>query len=197
MMDDLIFFPPAVSQGQFYRFFSHGFIHADIGHLAFNMLALWSFGEGLERVFSFGCVFDKWGRLLYLLLYFSALFMASFPDYLKHRNSYHWRSLGASGAVSAIIFSMIVFFPQTPIGIIFLPIRIPGWIFGLVYLGISAYLDKRGGGNINHSAHFWGAAYGVVFTILLCVFFADSFDVLENFKTQLQSSGNSLVLLCQ
>jgi membrane associated rhomboid family serine protease len=197
MMDDLIFYPPAVSQGQFYRFFSHGFIHADIGHLAFNMLALWSFGEGLERVFSFGCVFDKWGRLLYLLLYFSALFMASFPDYLKHRNSYHWRSLGASGAVSAIIFSMIVFFPQTPIGIIFLPIRIPGWIFGLLYLGISAYLDKRGGGNINHSAHFWGAAYGVVFTILLCVFFADSFDVLENFKTQLQSSGNSLVLLCQ
>ena len=198
MMDDMIFNPPAITKrGQFYRFFTHGFIHADWGHLIFNMIALWSFGEGLEKVFSFDCVFDKWSKLLYLFLYFSALFMASFPDYLKYKDSYHFRSLGASGAVSAVIFSMILFFPQTPIRIFFIPIDIPGWIFGLVYLGISAYLDKRGGGKINHSAHFWGAAYGIILTILYCVFFANNFDIFENFKTQIQSSSKDLVLLCQ
>jgi membrane associated rhomboid family serine protease len=197
MMNDMIFYPPSVQRGQWWRFFTHGFIHADYGHLIFNMIAFWSFGEGLEKVFSFDCVFDHWGKLLYLALYFSALFMASFPDYLKYKDSYHFRSLGASGAVSAVIFSMILFFPQTPIGIIFLPIRIPGWIFGLLYLGVSVYLDKRGGGRVNHSAHFWGAAYGIVLTILYCVFFAKSFDVFENFMAQFKSSSASLVLQCQ
>lgn len=198
MMNDLVFYPPAVSRGQWYRFFSHGFIHADVAHLAFNMIALWSFGEGLERVFSFDCIFGGMGRWLFLLLYFSAFFVASFPDYLKYKDSYHFRSLGASGAVSAIIFSMILFFPQTPIGIIILPgIQIPGWIFGLLYLGISVYLDKRGGSTINHSAHFWGAAYGIGLTIALCVAFAEGFDVFENFITQLKSSSDELVLRCK
>ncbi len=198
MKEDMIFYPPAIkNRNQWYRFFTHGFIHADIAHLAFNMLALYSFGEGLEAVFSFDCVFDKWGKLLYLFLYFSALFMASFPDYIKYKDSYHFRSLGASGAVSAVIFSMILFFPQTPIGIIFLPVSVPGWIFGLLYLGISAYLDKRGGGTINHGAHFWGAAYGIVLTVLYCLFFARNFNLFENFMTQLKSSSSHLTLLCQ
>ncbi|HVF96889.1 MAG TPA: rhomboid family intramembrane serine protease [Flavisolibacter sp.] len=197
MKDDLIFYPPAIhNRKQWYRFITHGFIHADPFHLIFNMLALWSFGEGLERVFSFDCVFDRWGKVLYLLLYFSALFMASFPDYLKYKDSYHFRSLGASGAVSAVIFSMILFFPQSPISVFFLP-GIPGWLFGLIYLGITVYLDKRGGGTINHSAHFWGAAYGIVLTILYCVFFAKSFDLFENFMTQIKSSSEQLTLLCQ
>lgn len=198
MADDLVFYPPAIkAQGQWWRFFTHGFIHADVGHLAFNMIALWSFGESLEQVFSFDCVFGNWGKLLYLLLYFSALFMASFPDYVKYKDSYHFRSLGASGAVSAVIFSMILFFPQSPIGIIFLPLRVPGWIFGLLYLGISAYLDRRGGGRVNHGAHFWGAAYGIVLTVLYCLFFAQGFDLIKNFTEQLRSSSSSLTLLCE
>lgn len=199
MTDDFIFYPPAIkNRNQWYRFFTHGFLHADVAHLAFNMLALWSFGEGLERVFAFDCVFGKWGKLLYLFLYLSALFAASFPDYVKYKDSYHFRSLGASGAVSAVIFSMILFFPQTPIGIIFIPgIRIPGWIFGALYLGISAYLDKRGGGNVNHGAHFWGAAYGIVLTVLYCLFFARDFNLFGNFTAQLRSSSGSLTLLCQ
>ncbi len=198
IMDDLIFYPPAISKRrQFYRFISHGFIHADAMHLAFNMIALYSFGEGLETVFGFPCVFGEKGRIFYLLLYFSALVIASLPDYLKYKDSYHFRSLGASGAVSAVVFSMIIFFPQSPIGLIFLPIRIPGYIFAIIYLGITVYLDRRGGGRINHSAHFWGAAYGIVFTLVFCQLFASDFDVYENFMAQLRSTSEDLVLICQ
>jgi membrane associated rhomboid family serine protease len=90
---------------------------------------------------------------------------------------------------------MIVFFPQSPIGLIFLPIQIPGYIFAIIYLAVSVYLDKRGGSNINHSAHFWGAAYGIVFTLIFCRLFAGDFDVYDNFMAQLKQSDD-LVLIC-
>lgn len=197
VIDDLIFYPPAITRrGQYYRFISHGFIHADAIHLAFNMLAFYSFGEGLETVFGFDCVFGRMGKVYFLLLYFSALIVASLPDHIKYRDSYHFKSLGASGAVSAIVFSMILFFPQSPIGLIFLPIKIPGYIFGLIYLGITVYLDRRGGSHINHSAHFWGAAYGIVFTLVFSTLVANNFDVYDNFITQIQSSAEELVLIC-
>jgi len=197
IMDDLIFYPPAVSKrGQFYRFITHGFIHADVMHLAFNMLALYSFGEGLEKVMSFNCVFGKMGKIYFLLLYFTALIVASLPDYIRYKDSYHFRSLGASGAVSAIVFSMIIFFPQMKVSLFFLP-GIPGYIFAILYLGISVYLDKRGESKINHSAHFWGAAYGIVFTLVLCQLAASNFDVYSNFMEQFKSSSENLVLICE
>jgi membrane associated rhomboid family serine protease len=196
IVDDLIFYPPAVKRGQYYRFISHGFIHADVAHLAFNMIALYSFGDNLEKIFSFDCVFGHLGKVFYLLLYLSALIVASLPDYIRYKNLYHFRSLGASGAVSAVIFSMLVFFPQTPVGLIFLPVRFPGYVFALVYLALTVYLDRRGGGNINHSAHFWGAAYGIVFTLVFCKLFANYFDVYSNFITQLKSSSASFTLIC-
>ncbi len=196
MIDDLIFYPPAISKRQqYYRFITHGFIHADVLHLAFNMIAFYSFGENLETVFNFNCVFGGLGKVFFLILYFTALVIASFPDYLKYRNSYHFRSLGASGAVSAVVFSMLIFFPQTPISLLFLP-AIPGYIFAVLYLGVSVYLDKRGGGNINHSAHFWGAAYGIVFTLVFCQLFSNNFDVYDNFLIQLKSKSSDLVLIC-
>ena len=198
IIDDLIFYPPAVTRRkQYYRFITHGLIHADFMHLAFNMLALYLFGEGLEKVMSIECVFGKMGKVFFLILYLTALIVASLPDYFRYKDSYHFRSLGASGAVSAVIFSMIVFFPQSPIGLMFIPVRIPGWIFGILYLGVTVYLDKRGRDNINHSAHFFGAAYGVVFTLVCSALFADSFDVYENFLTQIRSSAEDLTLLCQ
>ena len=195
MIDDLIFYPPAIRRRQYYRFITHGFIHADAIHLAFNMLALYSFGQNLEKVFSFDCVFAGWGRLFFLLLYFSALIVASFPDYLKYKDSFHFKSLGASGAVSAVVFSMIIFFPQAKVSLFFIP-GIPGYIFAILYLAISVYFDKRGGGNINHSAHFWGAAYGIVFTLVFCSLFASGFDVYDNFIQQLKTSADELVLIC-
>ena len=197
MMDNLIFYPPAISERkQWYRFFSHGIIHADAGHLIFNMYALYSFGSSLEHIFSFDCIFGRMGRLLFLILYVSALFMASFPDYIKYKDSYHFKSLGASGAVSAVIFSSILFFPQNEIFIFFIPKGIPGWLFGILYLGISVYLDRRGGGRINHAAHFWGAAYGIIITILFCQFFAHNFSWLDNIKEQIRTSSKFLTIYC-
>ena len=194
LMEDLIFYPPAIQRRQYYRFISHGFIHANYIHLAFNMLALYSFGVNLESVFNLDCIFYNRGRLFYLLLYFSALIVASLPDYFKYRDSYHFRSLGASGAISAVVFSRIIFFPSQTVGFFFIPM--PGYVFAIAYLILSVYFDKRGGGNINHSAHFWGAAYGIVFTLVMCAFFADGFDVYENFLLQLKSASQKLVLIC-
>jgi membrane associated rhomboid family serine protease len=196
VIDDLIFYPPAIdSRKQYFRFISHGFIHADFIHLAFNMFAFYSFGQAVEEIFGLQCLFGGMGKLFFILLYFSSLVMASLPDFFKYRESYHFRSLGASGAVSAIVFSSIVLLPQIPIRILFIPIDIPGYIFGLIFLLFSAYLDKKGGGNINHGAHFWGAAYGVVFTIVFCILFSN-LDVYENFIRQFRSMGTILPFEC-
>ena len=188
MIDDLIFYPPSIKRGQFYRFITHGFIHADAAHLAFNMLALYSFGQLLEtQVFTYDCFFGSMGKLYFLMLYFFALVFASLPDYFRYKDSYHFRSLGASGAVSAVVFSSIILLPKSGVGILFIPVQIPGYIFAILYLGISYYLDKRGGGRINHGAHLWGAIFGIGFTILMVYLFAHV-DVFENFKEQLRAT---------
>ena len=84
--NDLIFYPPAINRGQVYRFITHGFIHGDTMHLIFNLIALYSFGENVEAMFSHPVIFAEKGRLFYIILYFSGLIIASVPDYIKHRN---------------------------------------------------------------------------------------------------------------
>ncbi|MFT3901774.1 MAG: rhomboid family intramembrane serine protease [Niabella sp.] len=183
IIDRFIFYGPAISrQNQYYRFIMHTLIHADFMHLAFNMIAFYSFGEVLEKYFSTN-IFGAGGKFYFLALYVTGMIVASLPDYFKHKDDYYFRSLGASGAVSAVIFACIVLYPSLPISIMFLPFGIPGWIFGLLYIGISAYLDKQGGGNVNHGAHLWGALYGVAFT----VFFTSlhGFPVFQNFIHQI------------
>lgn len=166
ILDDLIFWPPAISnRKQYYRFFTCGLIHADFIHLAFNMYSLYIFGEYVEVKFMelFG---DK-GRLFYMIMYVTALPICLLPTYMRNRDNYHYRSLGASGAVSAVVFAFIFLEPLRRLGLIFLPgLMIPGFIFGLIYLGVSTYLDRKGGGNINHSAHVWGAVYGISFLVV-------------------------------
>lgn len=178
--DDLIFDPPAITyRNQWYRFITCGFIHADFFHLAFNMLALWSFGRSIEAYFS--DLFElPFGKVLYATMYLLALVISLLPTYFKHKESYHYRSLGASGAVSAVIFAGLMLEPRTSVGIMFIPIPIKGYIFGPLYLIISSYLSKRGQDNINHSAHIWGALFGVVFIITACMLFSD-YNVLEQF----------------
>ena len=184
MIDDLIFYPPAIyRRNQWYRFFTCGFIHADWMHLAFNMIALYSFGNYIEDAFT--QIFGGMGKLLYLILYITSLFFCLLPTYLKHRDNAYYRSLGASGAVSAIVFAFILLFPTEKVGIIFLP-GLPGFIFGILYLVISSVLANRGGSHINHSAHIWGAVYGIIFTIV-AAFVLTPYNLPQLFLQQVQN----------
>lgn len=172
ILDDLIFYPPAISQRkQWYRFITCGLIHADWGHLIFNMLSLYFFGRGVELAFSE--IFVEKGKFLYLLMYIAALVVSLLPTYFKNKNNHNYKSLGASGAVSAVIFAGLLIAPGSEVYIFFIPIPIPGFIFAPLYLIISAFLEKRGGDNINHSAHIWGALFGLAFTIVAGKLIAD------------------------
>lgn len=185
VMDDLIFYPPAISgKNQWHRFVTNGFIHADIAHLAFNMLSLYLFGDFVEKYFN--AFFVEKGRALYLTMYLTGLIVCLIPTYLKNRTNYQYRSLGASGAVSAVVFAGIFLEPTIKIGLFILPPIIPGFVFGPLYLALSAYMAKRGGDNVNHSAHFWGAVWGVVFVIITCTFLTD-FNPVTNFIESVMS----------
>ena len=163
--DDLIFYPPAIRvQKQWYRFFTCGFIHADAMHLIFNMLSLFFFGPAVEK--GFEQYFGEPGRWIFLAMYGTALFISLLPTYLKHKYDHQYRSLGASGAVSAVIFAGLMLTPLTEIYFFFIPIPIPGFVFGPLYLILTAYMERKGGDNINHSAHLWGALYGLAFIII-------------------------------
>jgi membrane associated rhomboid family serine protease len=187
VFEDLIFYPPAITHNkQYYRFFTCGFIHANISHLLFNMYSLYIFGEYVEAQFK--DVFGEYGKLLFLLMYLSSLFFCLIPTYSKNKDNANYQSLGASGAVSAVVFAFIFLEPMRRLGLIFLPgsMMIPGFVFGFLYLVISAYMDKRGGGNINHSAHIWGALYGISFLIITGSFLA-RYNLLHAFIRQVQS----------
>lgn len=168
VIDDLIFYPPAITQrNQWYRFVTNGVIHADIPHLAFNMFSFYLFGNFVEQ--DFMSLFNENGKILFLVMYITALAVCVIPTYFQHKDNYHYRSLGASGAVSAVVFAGIFLNPTIKIGLIIIPPIIPGFVFGPLYLVLSAYMAKRGGDNINHSAHFWGAVWGIVFVIIACL----------------------------
>jgi len=165
IMDDLIFHPPAVSQrNQWYRFFSAGVIHADVTHLAFNMISLYLFGRFVEDAFQ--GLFAEKGKLLFLVMYVLALSVSLLPTYFKNRHNYHYYGLGASGAVSAVIFAGLLLAPTIRVGFFLLPPIIPGYVFAPLYLIISAILERKGRDNINHSAHIWGAVFGLLFVTL-------------------------------
>ena len=169
---DLIFHPPSVvNNHQWYRFFSSGLIHADFLHLAFNMYTFYMFGEMVENAFV--QIFGDTGRIFYAILYITALPASITSSFQQHRNDYDYYCLGASGAVSAVIFAGIFLYPSLGMGIFPLPFFIPAFIFGPIYLIISAYLSKKSAGSINHSAHIWGALYGILFLIVTASFFSD------------------------
>ena len=163
LLDRLILWPPAISRHkQYERLLTHGFIHADWMHLLFNMITLWSFGTLVERVFS------EWITPAgFVLFYLSAIVVAILPTYLQHRNDAQYRSLGASGGVSAVLFAFILFDPWSTLIIFPIPVPIPAILFAVLYVGYSIWMDQRGRDNVNHSAHLWGAAYGVLFTLVL------------------------------
>ena len=166
LMNRWIMNPYQISQhGQYYRLITSGFLHADWGHLFFNMLSLYVFGRFIEQVFSL--LFGLSGPIYLIGFYLVAILVSDIPSYLKHRSNPGYNALGASGGVSAIIFAAILFQPLNPIYIYFIPIGIPGFIFGALYLAYSYYEARRGGSNVNHDAHFYGALFGVLFMIVV------------------------------
>jgi len=150
---------------EWYRFFSYGLIHADYMHLFINMFVFYSFGGIVENIFHI--YFDSEATLFYILLYVGGIAFSSLWDFGKYKNNSYYNAVGASGAVSAILFSSIILYPQGEIYLFLIPFGIPAPIFGMLYLAYSAYMAKKGTDNVGHSAHFWGAIYGVVFTIVL------------------------------
>lgn len=186
LVNDLIFYPPSITEDkQWYRFVTCGFIHADMQHLLFNMLSLYFFGRNVETAFT--DIFQEKGKGFYLLLYITALIVCLIPTFIKQRNNSNYSSLGASGAVSAVVFAGILLFPTAKIGIFILPPIIPAYIFAPIYLVISFYLDRKNSDNINHSAHIWGALYGIIF-LLITSKFLSNFDAVYNFVENIKLS---------
>ena len=150
---------------EWYRMLTSGIIHSGWGHLFFNMLTLYFFGRVVEQYFSaaFGGVL---GAVLYVMLYVSALAISSLGDLVKYRDNWNYNALGASGAVSAVLFASILFAPKMGIYIYLIPIPVPGYIFAPLYLLYCWYMAKRNMDNIGHTAHFWGAVYGMLFPII-------------------------------
>jgi membrane associated rhomboid family serine protease len=154
-------FYPYIMQNpkEYYRFLSHGFIHADYIHLFFNMFTLYQFGRLAEVI-----LFNK---PQYILLYITALVASSIFDFIKKKNNSGYAALGASGAVSAVLFASIILDPWFKGVAVFGIIELPNLLFGVLYIAYCAYMDKRGGDNIGHGAHLWGSVWGFVFTAIV------------------------------
>ncbi len=151
--------------GQWYRAFTYGLLHADWAHLAINMFVLYSFGGVVELIFK--SIFPEKYILYFLLLYIGGISFSIIFDMKKYKDEPSYNAVGASGAVSAIVFASILLYPIGKISLLFIPIGIPSFVFGILYLVYSAYMDKKKIDNIGHSAHFWGAVFGFVFPILI------------------------------
>ena len=161
LLDDLILWPPALSRSrEYYRLVTYGLVHADGGHLFFNMISLYFAGRIMEQFFT-----AAMGPLGFLTFYIGALVFSILPSYMANRRNAGYRSLGASGAVSAILFAFILLQPWSMIYVFFLPL--PAIVYGVLYVGYSIWMDRHGRDNVNHSAHLWGALYGVIFTVAL------------------------------
>ncbi|MBS1644820.1 MAG: rhomboid family intramembrane serine protease [Bacteroidetes bacterium] len=162
LTNKLILWPAVMKQpSEYYRFLSSGFIHADWVHLGFNMFTLFFIGKVVEQYFvAYGLT--PW---LFVLMYLVGIIAASMPSYFKNQHNHYYRSLGASGGVAAVLFSLVYFAPWESIYIYF--IKLPNIVFAVLYLIYSAYMSKKGDSNINHDAHFWGAVFGFLFTLIV------------------------------
>ncbi len=158
----LLFHPASIkNRGEYYRFFTSGFIHGDWMHLLINMYVLFLFGQYIEMAFIKALFGPNIGRLAFIGFYLTAIAIANLPTYFRHQDDYGYGALGASGATSALVFMYILFDPWQWFE--FPPL--PGIILGIAFLWYSSYMDKRQIDNIGHNAHLWGAVYGLVFMI--------------------------------
>lgn len=164
---------------QGYRFFTYALVHASWAHLAINMFVFWSFGRLVYALYQYH--FGNLGILYFLLLYIGGVMFSVLVDFGRHKDHEWYNAVGASGAVSAVVFASIILYPAGGIYLFFIPIEIPSPIFGLLYLIYSVYMSRRGQDNIGHDAHFWGAVFGIVLTIALKpVLFLDFINEMGN-----------------
>lgn len=155
----LMLHPYSVSKGKYlYTIITSGLIHKDWMHLVFNMISFYCFAFGLEGII---------GHWQFAVLYILSLILSDIPSIVKHKNDFWYHSLGASGAISAVIFSYILFSPMSKMMIIPIPIPIPAIIFGVLYLVYCSYASKYSQDAINHDAHLFGALSGLGITIIL------------------------------
>lgn len=152
-----------VHRKQYLRTILHGFLHVDWTHLLVNMFVLYSFGHAV--LFYFGYYLPGWTEVRFLVFFLSALPLSALYSIIKYKDNPNYNAVGASGAVSAVVFASIFFDPYRFI-YLFAIIPIPGIVFGAVYLVYSAYMAKKQVDNVGHDAHFWGALYGMLFPIL-------------------------------
>lgn len=151
--------------GEGWRFVSYALIHAGWAHLLINMFVLYSFGDAIIDTFRY--FFDDRGYLFFILLYLGGTVFSVLIDFGRHKDNPSYSAVGASGAVSAVVFSSILIYPASKMILFPIPIPLPAILFGVLYLIYSIYMDRRGSDNIGHNAHFWGAIFGVVYTIVL------------------------------
>lgn len=147
-----------VHENKWYQVITSGFIHADFGHLLFNMLSFYFFAFQLEGII---------GPVRFLIIYFVSMILSDVSTIIKRRNDYNYYSVGASGAISGVLFSSILFQPTAKIGLLFFPMGLPAPIFGILYLVYCYFAARRSGSGINHEAHFWGALVGIIVTIIM------------------------------
>lgn len=160
-----------------WRFFSYALVHSGWMHLLINMYVLYSFGDITEK--SFQVQFGSRGILMYLLLYVGGVIFSTLFDFRKNKDNPNYNAVGASGAVSAVVFSSILFYPGGGIYIFPIPFALPSWAFAILYLVYSAYMGKKEVDNIGHYAHFSGALFGIIYTVVLVP------GVIQNFFSQL------------
>jgi len=150
------------------RLISHGFVHADYTHLLFNMLTLYFFGPSIESFFENlqEAGYMHLYQLHYLTLYFGGMVFATLLTMLKYRDMHYYNAVGASGAISALVFTYIFINPFGMLGVMFV-IPMPCFVYGILYLGYCWYMSKHGNDNISHDAHFSGAVFGILYPLLV------------------------------
>jgi membrane associated rhomboid family serine protease len=153
---------------EWYRIVTHGFIHADYLHLAVNMIVLYSFGEAVEMTFDalHAEGLTSVPTLHYFILYFGGMVIATLSTIAKHKDAYDYSAVGASGAVSAVLFAFIFFSPWSKLYLMGV-IPVPGIVFGPLYLWYSSHMSRRAADNVNHDAHFYGAIFGFLYPIAI------------------------------